>query len=68
MTYIAEARIPGNEFHNLVGLPLFDWHPPATPSSPSPRTCRAARIADRTGLPIGVVLAHFEAAGLGEAR
>ena len=63
-SHIMHSGIPSNGFPQFAGLPLFDWAPPAPPL-PSPRNVRAARVALATGLPIGVVLVHFRAAGLG---
>lgn len=63
-SHIMHARNPSNGFPCFAGPPLFDWAPPV-PTRLSPRDTRAARIALATGLPIGVVLVHFQAAGLG---
>lgn len=64
MTCVSHARNPGKEIPLLSGLPLFDWRAPA-PTLASPRINVAARLSLRTGLPLGVVLAHVELAGLG---
>ena len=64
MNCVTHARNPGKEIPPLSGLPLFDWRPPA-PALASPRITVAARLSLRTGLPLGVVLAHVELAGLG---
>ncbi|QFR34708.1 hypothetical protein [Ancylobacter sp. TS-1] len=60
-----QTGLPVNGFPPLAGLPLFDWRPPAIPSRPSPRASRALEIARATGLPLGVVIVHMQAAGLG---
>ena len=65
MTYVAHARNPGKEIQPISGLPLFDWLP-SSASHVSPRIAVAARLSVRTGLPLGVVLAHVELAGLGK--
>jgi len=64
MNCVTHARNPGKEIPPLSGLPLFDWRPPS-PLPTSPRINVAARLSLRTGLPLGVVLAHVELAGLG---
>lgn len=64
MTCVSHTRNPGKEIPPLSGLPLLDWRPPA-PVQASPRITVAARLSLRTGLPLGVVLAHVELAGLG---
>jgi len=63
-SHIMHARNPGNGFPILAGPPLFDWRGPALPSSS--RLALAQRLSFRTGLPVRVVLAHIERAGLGQ--
>ena len=63
-SHIMQATGPINGFPCFAGLPLFDWAPPAPPR-PSLLMTHAERVALATGLPIGVVLVHFQAAGLG---